>query len=164
MNIIDNFLPIDDFINIKEELESNSFPWYLGNVVYPHDLNTDEINNFQMGHTFYTNYMPISNWFPVLYPLINKINPMSLVRIKSNITFRTEKIIEHGYHVDFENYNNLKTAVFYLNSNDGYTKFETGDIVESLRNRLVIFDSNMRHTGTTTTDDKYRMVINLNYF
>ena len=36
--------------------------------------------------------------------------------------------------------------------------------VMSKENRIVIFDAQMRHTGTNTTNQKKRVVLNLNYF
>ena len=37
----------------------------------------------------------------------------------------------------------LTTSIFYVNTNNGYTKFEDGSIVESVANRMLIFDSNL---------------------
>jgi hypothetical protein len=34
----------------------------------------------------------------------------------------------------------------------------------SKKNRIVIFPSNLKHAGTTHTDEKIRAVININYF
>ena len=56
-----------------------------------------------------------------------------------------------------------KTSVFYLNDNNGYTKFENGEVIESKANRAVIFDSPELHTGSTPTDEYARYVINLNW-
>ena len=56
-----------------------------------------------------------------------------------------------------------RTAVYYINSNNGYTYFENGEKVESVANRLVAFPSQMKHGGTTCTDTQTRVVINLNY-
>jgi hypothetical protein len=87
----------------------------------------------------------------------------SLVRIKANINPHTEKLIEHNdaWHIDFPN---MTTSILYLNTNDGYTMFETGKKVNSLENRLVIFDSNIKHTGTTCTNQPGRIVLNVNFF
>ena len=49
-----------------------------------------------------------------------------------------------------------------MNTNDGYTEFENGHRVESVANRVVIFDSNIKHTGVSCTDEKRRVVINFN--
>ena len=44
---------------------------------------------------------------------------------------------------------------------DGYSN---GDKVESVKNRIVIFDSNIPHTGTTVTNQQRRVVLNINYY
>ena len=91
----------------------------------------------------------------------------SLIKIKSNLVTRTPTIVEHGYHIDLpdlKEYHNTKTAILYMNTNNGYTKFEDGSIVESVENRLVVFDSRIKHSGTTCTDEKTRVVINFNFF
>ena len=56
------------------------------------------------------------------------------------------------------------TSIFYVNSNNGYTVFEDGTKVESVANRFVSFPANMKHKGTSCTDEKIRVVINFNYF
>ena len=58
----------------------------------------------------------------------------------------------------------ITTSIFYVNTNNGYTKFEDGTKVESVANRLVSFPANKKHTGTSCTDEKTRVVINFNYF
>ena len=77
---------------------------------------------------------------------------------------RTDEIIEHGLHTDLPKPDSkVKTAILYLNTNNGYTKFENGEIVGSVENRLVLFDGNMQHAGTTCSDKRYRAVFNLNF-
>ena len=56
------------------------------------------------------------------------------------------------------------TSIFYVNTNNGYTKFEDGTKVESVANRMVTFSTNMKHLGTSCTNEKRRIVINFNYF
>ena len=55
-------------------------------------------------------------------------------------------------------------AIYYVNSNDGYTEFEDGTRIETIENRLLVFDSSLWHTGSTCTNAKVRCVINFNYF
>ena len=43
------------------------------------------------------------------------------------------------------------------------TKFSNGEIVKSEENKYVEFDSQLEHTGTSCTDQDYRIVINFNY-
>ena len=47
--------------------------------------------------------------------------------------------------------------------NNGYSEFEDGTKVESVANRMVTFPANVKHTGTSCTDEKTRVVINFNY-
>ena len=55
--------------------------------------------------------------------------------------------------------------ILYLNTNNGYTKFEDGTKVISEENKLIIFDAGQKHSGTTNScDAPYRLVFNLNYF
>ena len=66
-------------------------------------------------------------------------------------------------HVD-TNLENIKTAVFYCNDNNGYTFFQNGKKVSSKANRIVIFDGHQKHCGVDCTDENVRVVINFNYF
>ena len=59
----------------------------------------------------------------------------------------------------------MKTAIYYLSDTNGQTSFEKGDTVECIKNRLLIFPSNERHSAITHTEgDAMRLVINFNYF
>jgi hypothetical protein len=167
--IIDNFLPQEDFMLLKESFYSYYFPWYAGpvlpdNIEKKYSKPVEKIYNFHFSHAFYLNFEVNSSYYSNIKPLINKINPLAIIRIKANLETRTESIIENGYHTDFaEEYENCTTAVYYVNTNNGYTKFNDGSTVKSVENRLVTFDSKILHTGTTCTDESSRIVINLNY-
>jgi hypothetical protein len=50
-----------------------------------------------------------------------------------------------------------------MNTNNGKTIFKNGKQINSIENRIVIFDSNLQHTGTSHTDTKRRVLINFNY-
>ena len=168
--VFDNFLGKKEFAEIEEVMMGEEFPWfYKPSKVLKDDSelknHTGDLRyNFQFLHMFYTNSMPQSNFFPLLSPLLNKIDPFALLRAKANLTTRTEKIIEYGYHTDYPDKKDFKSAVFYINTNDGATVFENGEKVQSVANRLVVFDTNMMHTGTSHTDEKTRVLINLNFY
>ena len=55
------------------------------------------------------------------------------------------------------------TAIFYINTNNGYTEFENGEKIESVANRLIMFPSNIKHRGVTQTDEQTRIMINFNF-
>ena len=41
--------------------------------------------------------------------------------------------------------------------------FKEGGKVESIENRLILFDSQTQHAGTSCTDKRKRVVLNINY-
>ncbi len=78
-------------------------------------------------------------------------------------------LVENSFHYDVSDFipeqaKNWITSILYINTNNGYTRFETGEVVESVENRLVTFPANLKHTGTSCTDEKVRVVVNFNYF
>lgn len=156
IKIIKDCLSKEDFINIKNTLFSDYTAWYLNT-----GINTPTDNYNQFTHTFYNNYIQNSNLLDNLKPIINILNPLALIRVKANLITKTEKIIEHGFHIDQKF--KCTTAIFYINTNNGYTKFESGEKVFSEENKLVIFDNFLKHTGTSCTDTNERIVINFNF-
>jgi hypothetical protein len=160
--VIDNFLDPMSLDLLKSTILQHDFPWkWDGAVPIPNDT---RINQYQFTHSFYKNHHINSDYFDAMIPILEKINPLALMRVKANLNPRTEKNFEHGYHVDMDNApSNHRSAVFYLNTNDGYTLFEDGTKIESVENRFVSFKTSLRHTGSTCTDVNRRVVINFNY-
>ena len=162
MNIHDNFLPEKDFKDLTNIVTSTMFPWYLN-----HGVSFQDDGLVQFTHTIYKNDSFISSYtLGGLDIFKNLLQMTSLVRVKFNLLHRTDKRIVHLPHTDLKDpIDSLKTAILYLNTNNGYTEFETGEKVESVKNRLVVFDAKIKHNGTTNTcDTPYRIVLNLNYF
>ena len=163
VEIIDNALGDIDLDYICNRVESCRFPWYWSSVLGDDRFSANSLYNYQLGHILFSDGNVASNDFNILLPLIEMLNIKTIHRIKINANLMTSTIIEHGYHVDNGNLNS-KTSIFYVNTNNGYTKFkETNQTVLSVRNRLITFDTHLSHTGTTCTDQPRRIVINLNY-
>ena len=162
MKIYKNFLDDNSFNKILSTINSPFFSWYYNEgVVKKNDRQAQLIHTFFDKDKSYIN----SEHFVLLQPIINIINPFVLLRVKANLTIKTEKHIEQGYHSDFEKTNNFKitTALFYINTNNGYTLFENGKKIKSIKNTLFEFDGEIKHTGVTNTDTLNRVVINFNY-
>ena len=119
--VIDNFLPTEDFIKIKEQILGDYFPWYLNDYI----TNKDEKKNygekyyFQFTHCFLKDELVNSDWMKILFPLLNKINPKKIFRIKSNLQANTDNPITYDFHVDSSVCNT--TAIYYINTNNGKT-------------------------------------------
>ena len=163
IDIQDNFLDSQYCENLKNLFLSNRIGWTYGEVVtddvYTSDSNLD---NVQFGHMIYDNDSPVSPFYDEFIDFVNKIPVATTCKIKVNMNPRTHKIIEHGLHTDLPY--RCKTGILYLNTNDGYTIFEDGTKIESVENRFVSFDSNIKHSGTSCTNQQVRLVVNINYF
>ena len=166
MEIEDNFLEQTAFNELQTLMMHGDFAWYYNDHI---DVKNEDKGNFQFCHTFYKNFAPHSTSLDRLTPIIKVINPISIMRIKTNLLTRTPNIVENSFHVDSAVLTDkiLKqwtTSIFYMNTNNGYTEFEDGTQVESVANRMITFPSNLRHRGTSCTDENTRIVINFNYF
>jgi Rps23 Pro-64 3,4-dihydroxylase Tpa1-like proline 4-hydroxylase len=170
--IIDNFLPFDVHLHIKEYLigKSANFSWFLNDDKSADNqlMDIDSLYNFQFTHNFYRHHRVTSNDYEhIIFPIIEVLKPLALISVKSNLTTITPSLKYYGWHVDYdlEDSKDSKhlTAVYYVNSNNGKTIFKSGVEVESVENRIVIFNGDLVHSGTSCTDSKVRCVININY-
>ena len=156
--IEDNYLTVVEHIILKNIMQSNTFPWYFNDVKVKKN---DKLFEYQFVHIFYNDNNVNSDFFNHLNSLIKKLKPLSLIRIKANCNPISNNLIKFGKHIDQKF--KCKTAIYYLNDNDGYTMI--GDKkVESKSNRMVFFDSDKEHYGTNSTNCNNRMIINFNYF
>jgi hypothetical protein len=159
--IIDNFLSEEEYKIIKKSLLGD-FPWYYLDCKVEQD-DVDDKYNYQLIHMFYNNFTIQSSYWELIKPIINRLNPATIVRIKANLNPNTDNYHQFNFHTDTSIKFKGKTAVYYINTNNGKTIFKDGTTIDSIANRIVIFDNNIEHTNTTCTDQKVRCVLNLNY-
>ena len=74
----------------------------------------------------------------------------------------TETLKEHGIHIDYSFPH--KAGILSINTCDGYTKLEDGTKIDSVANRMLLFDASNPHNSSTTTNQPVRVNININYF
>ena len=86
-----------------------------------------------------------------------------LTRIKANFYPHTKTVNEHKPHKDDSFARRWRGAVYCLNTCDGYTGFSDGTKVDSVANRILIFDASTLHNSTTTTTSAGRFNINFNF-
>jgi len=167
----DDFLSPEEFEKTKKIIMGSDLSW---NYSYNVAAATPEEEAYFM-HMFYMgladkpsydddgNMVPPekSPYYGVIEPIIEKIPHQILMRIKANLYVKTENIVHHPSHVDtvFPS----RAAIFYLNTNDGFTVLEDGTEISSVANRVLFFDPTKPHHSTTCTDDKRRVNININY-
>ena len=164
MKVIDNFLPQETFKTLQSFLLSNHIPWYYNDSIA--GLN-DDLDNYQLVYNFFDIKQPFKEACPCKYsnslnPLLSKLSPKYILRIKANLRPRTSHMQYCGnFHTDMQL--NQKTAIFYINSNNGYTLFDDDSRVYSQENRLCLFNGHIAHAGASCTDQRRRVVLNINY-
>ena len=158
MEVIDQYLPDAEFQNLSNCILSPEFDWHYLSGILSHD---NPAGSYQFIHLFYDpDTGSQSPYLPVLNYTLEKLGVQSLRRIKTNLTPKSIEPFKGGFHID---YPHMKTAILYMNTNNGYTEFEKGDIVESVENRMVIFPSDLYHQGFTCSDKQRKVVINFNF-
>lgn len=152
-----NLLEKKEFERIKEGFLAPEIPWS-----YNQTIADTAIDTFQFVLLIFKDDKILSQiGFELIEPVLRKIDPAMILRLKVNLR---PKCFEHfigGFHVDTGQ--ECTTSIFYLNTNNGYTEFEDGSKIPSIENTLVSFDSSVRHTGVGQTDEEVRLVLNMNY-
>ena len=159
--VIDNFLKEEELNALREVLYQTKFDWHFTDKITIEQNETD--NFFYFCHVLYNQKsLHTSEYFPIVYPILRKLEPKALIRVKANLYINQgEGVKEHAQHTDEEFTH--KGALFSLNTCDGYTKLGN-EKVESIANRIVLFDPSIPHASTSTSNSKVRMNINFNYF
>ncbi len=160
MKVIDDFLPSSQFKQLQSILLRNDFPWYYDDCIVG-----GGDGKYGFTHVFYCVDPPWkgvgSDFYAFLEPCLIKLGTKNLQRIKANLNVKTLIHRKTGWHTD--DYDCNTTALLYFNTNNGWTEFKKGGKVKSVENRMVIFDSNLEHTGVTCTNENRRVMINFNY-
>ena len=159
IEIIDDYLPEDIFNEMQDLMLSAGIPWFFNDYIV-----TESPDLFQLVHTF----TPDKPYVQLLNPLLKKLNPREVLRCKANLRPQTSQNIQSPYHLDQTNvhgtYKSYKVAIYYINTNNGYTIFEHNkQKVQSIANRILLFDGTLKHAGCSCTDAKRRVVLNINY-
>jgi len=158
--IIDNFLEKDFFTKIKSTLTGDSFSWYFNSSMTA----TFSKDSYFFYHLFFYNNQVFSNYYSeFIIPIINKIKIKALINARANLMVNKNTVYESDYHTDFD-YPHT-SAIYYVNNNNGFTMFEKSKVkIECVENRLLIFNSTIKHKAVSQTNENQRIVINLNFF
>ena len=165
LEVVDNFLPDDQFLIIESAFTNIKFPWcFVPQIkgVFGKKL-AYGCERDQFVHEFWNPIEGnVSEHYKLMTPFINRLKPAAVLRSKVNLQPRHDEIIEDPLHTDFDNIS-ASTSIFYVNTCNGYTHFEDGTKVDSVANRLITFPTQTKHGGACCTDTVARIVINFNY-
>lgn len=164
--IKDDFLPINTFKSIQESILGSYFPWYFQNMIdYEDELDDFSKYQFIVPTVRYSQVLTnagLSELNVVLQPFGQEAE---ILRAKYNLQPWTKRIQKNSFHVDLDK-NSITpetyTCIFYINTCNGYTEFENGIKVDSVENRMLIFNPTLMHRGTTTSNSQKRVVLNIN--
>ena len=190
IKIVDNFLDNNTFWALESFFMSTDMQWNY-NPGTVKDVDPNNLTDFQFVRTLYDNGP--SRDMNVIYQIFDKLDVRIPMRVKLNLNTVTPEIIKRDFHIDQSNCNDIpcKTAILYMNTNNGYTLMadegvnikavQTLDTVEfktdnnedvfrdqnksmSIRNKCTIHDGSRPHCSSTCTDEKIRILIAINYF
>ena len=156
MNIYKNFVSKEHCNKINKVFLSLDFPWFY--------LKQQTANDSSfMFHCFYRDDQINSSFYYLVEPIINKLNPTKIINIRSALSLK--RPMKSEWHSDFKNRKVVptsKVAIYYVNTNNGYTAFKNKK-VKCIKNQIAVFDGGLKHQANYQTDTDTRMVINFNY-
>ena len=167
--VINDFLPQKEFQEIQSAIMETSpihdknIGWiYTSTVTNMNDDVSENWKYFYMNHMICSHSIITSPFFDYILPVLQKLEVKALIRIKCNLYPNSEKVHEHDMHIDYDYPH--KAGILYINTCDGYTKLADGTKIDSVANRMLLFDASTPHCSTTTSDTTARFNINFNYF
>jgi hypothetical protein len=164
--VYDDFLPYQEFGTLKSYLTEANLPfWTISNQINRNDKNN---NDFYMATMIYHNENGARNeWIQGIdeQPFINissKLHMFSLLRMKANLYVPSVKgHYIHAPHVDYDF--GHQGALFFVTTCDAPTYMFDGTPIESIENRLLLFNPGTPHASSAPTNVPFRITININY-
>jgi hypothetical protein len=157
-SVVDNFLNQNEFQTIKEKITYGGIPWYFSSNISGHK----DDNDVYFASTIYDHMSNTSSEFlNVVLPVIAKIQPTILIRVKANLYPNSGKQVHHAPHRDYTF--SHQGAIFYINENNGPTVLDDGTEILPKENRILFFDPSELHHSVSCTDQSIRLNLNFNY-
>ena len=162
MQVTEDFLQEEYYDHLNEIITSTQFPWmFQKRVANIGEDPEEDLNHYYFVHSlFFQNKVESPLYDDFLY-LFQSLNVQFLHRARVLMFVNQGEQYIHDRHVDHTT--NCKTALIYMNTNDGFTDFETGERVESVKNRLLLFDGSIPHSSSTPTNTKERLLLSVTY-
>ena len=180
MKIIDNFLTKTYHKDILELMSGETFKWCYSNNLSFSDFSKN-INDYGFSHSFWDENKGTTDEFsllikPLLYQILDVTDCDLILRARGDmVTWTGRDEFKLPAHVDYPFPNTA--AVLYINETDGDTIFynvkpndvskneelKEYDRVSPKANRLILFDGDLLHTGSSPIKYKNRILINSNY-
>jgi hypothetical protein len=163
--IIDNFLEKDFFQKVKNTISNEDFPWRRRARMTTGK--GEESDHGYFTYCFYNYLKDQSDLYEnIIIPILNKLEAKAVIQARANMNIKQLFLSDaSNYHTD--TFTKNKTAILNLTSCDGGTHLmhENNEIfIESVENRMLVFDANILHRSVKHNNCDVRYYINLNYF
>ena len=163
IKIIENFLEDNFFESLRKLVMESEFSWFKRDFMVGDNDGT--LGYF--GHSFFNKHGVNCRYHDqFIVPILEKLNAHAVIQVRANLTpscFYNN--IKSKFHTDYSY--PCKTAILYLNTCNGGTELKIDNqiqFVKAEKNKMLIFDSNIEHAGTPSTDVDFRYIINFNYY
>jgi len=160
--VIDNFLDKEYFEELKKIVMGEEVPWFWGQVINDKHTDSKDLTSFFQHTLFHQSGSIVPAYYQHFIGFWVKLRMKAVIRMKLNLYPKTDKIEIHERHIDFD-YDH-KGCLFSFNTCDGFTQLEDGTKIASVENRALLFNPGIYHNSSTTTNEKARLNLNINYF
>ena len=160
--VVDNYLPDNEFEQLSGFLLGSEFPLYYASNVAIGGVEEEKPQcNYYFTHNFFLNGQQ-STYGPNIWRdhFQTRFGPIEMIRFKMNVFPSTDQVYEHAEHTDYDYPHS--GALLCLNTCNGYTKIGE-EKIPSVANRMIFFDTSAPHQSTTCSDQTVRANIVINY-
>ena len=156
IKVENNFLHNTTFWKMCKTISSENFPWYVDGVHddFIHNLIYDP--NLKKENSFYAT--------KILNPLIEKLNVKNIISSKitlNNSSSKKEK--KAPYEEDVEENNQTFKGLLCMNTNNSEIEILGKNKISLVENRFISFPKNIPYFGSTHTDVRFRILLELVY-
>src|SRR5210317_1301874 len=124
MNIFKNYIQKRNLDLINKTFLSDYFPWYYK----PRQVKDAKKDTSFFSHCFFDNGNINSNFMFLIEPILKKLKVKKLLNVRANLCLKGK--FHCSWHIDndFTTDLNHKTAIFYVNTNNGVTEFSNNKV------------------------------------
>ncbi len=164
--VIHNFMNNIAFSALQHLIIETDFPWFKRKRQV---LTKDKKDLGYLTHSFYNDHKAGSVFYnDYIIPILGQLEVASVIQVRANLT-PSVFYIERGsaFHCDYIFESPSKTAILYLQTTNGGTEIKINNETKFIKdeaNKMLIFDSDVKHRGVVSKDSDFRYLINFNYF